>query len=365
MRTHKIAVIEGDGIGHEVLPEGLRALEAAGRRCDVSFSWHHFDWSCQNYLKTGRMMPADGLDQLRSFDAIYLGAIGYPGVPDHISLWGLLIPIRRAFRQYVNLRPVRLLRGVESPVKGFPPKQIDLCIVRENNEGEYSEVGGRLYGNTDAELAVQESIFTRRGCDRIMRYAFELAQTRRQYVTSATKSNGIIHTMPFWDERFAAMARDFPDVRIDQYHIDILSAHFVRYPDRFDVVVASNLFGDILSDLAAAVVGSIGLAPAANLNPERQFPSMFEPVHGSAPDIAGRGIANPIAQIWSGAMMLQHLGESQAAHAVECALEQVLTRSDIHTPDLGGKASTREVGEAVAQEISTVSGKEFRDSGQS
>jgi tartrate dehydrogenase/decarboxylase/D-malate dehydrogenase len=351
VRTYKIAVIEGDGIGHEVVPEGLRALEAAGRRFNINFSWHHFDWSCQTYLKTGRMMPSDGLDQLRSFDAIYLGAIGYPGVPDHVSLWGLLIPIRRAFQQYVNLRPVRLLRGIESPLKGFPGRQIDLCIVRENNEGEYSEVGGRLYGNTDAELAVQESVFTRRGCDRIMRCAFELARTRRHRVTSATKSNGIIHTMPFWDERFAATARDFPDVKTDQYHIDILSAHFVRYPDRFDVVVASNLFGDILSDLAAAVVGSIGLAPAANLNPERQFPSMFEPVHGSAPDIAGKGIANPIAQIWSGAMMLQHLGEDQAARAVENAIEQVLARSEMRTPDLGGTASTREVGEAVAQEI--------------
>jgi tartrate dehydrogenase/decarboxylase / D-malate dehydrogenase len=352
VRKYKIAVIEGDGIGHEVVPEGLRVLEAAGRRFDINFSWQHFDWSCQTFLKTGRMMPADGLDQLRSFDAIYLGAVGYPGVPDHVSLWGLLIPIRRAFQQYVNLRPVRLLRGIESPVKDFPPKQIDLCIVRENNEGEYSEVGGRLYSNTDAELAVQESVFTRRGCDRIMRYAFELAQTRKRHVTSATKSNGIIHTMPFWDERFAAMSRNFPEIKTDQYHIDILSAHFVQHPDWFDVVVASNLFGDILSDLAAAVVGSIGLAPAANLNPEREFPSMFEPVHGSAPDIAGKGIANPIAQIWSGAMMLQHLGEIQAAQTVESAMEKVLARSDMRTPDLSGKANTREVGEAVAQEIS-------------
>jgi tartrate dehydrogenase/decarboxylase / D-malate dehydrogenase len=352
VRTFKIAVIEGDGIGHEVVPEGLRVLEAAGRRFDINFSWQHFDWSCQTYLKTGRMMPADGLNQLRGFDAIYLGAVGYPGVPDHVSLWGLLIPIRRAFQQYVNLRPVRLLRGIDSPVKDFPPKQIDLCIVRENNEGEYSEVGGRLYNNTDAELAVQESVFTRQGCDRIMRYAFELAQTRKRHVTSATKSNGIIHTMPFWDERFAAMSRNFPEIKTDQYHIDILSAHFVRHPDWFDVVVASNLFGDILSDLAAAVVGSIGLAPAANLNPERQFPSMFEPVHGSAPDIAGKGIANPIAQIWSGALMLRHLGETQAAQTIERAVEEVLARPGMHTPDLGGKASTREVGEAVAQEIS-------------
>jgi tartrate dehydrogenase/decarboxylase / D-malate dehydrogenase len=348
---YKIAVIEGDGIGHEVVPEGLGVLEAVGRRYQITFDWHHFDWSCQTYLKTGRMMPENGLDELRGLDAIYLGAVGYPGVPDHVSLWGLLIPIRRAFQQYVNLRPVRLRRGIESPVKGFPPRQIDFCVVRENNEGEYSEVGGRLYRDTDAELAVQETIFTRRGCDRILRYAFDLARTRKSHVTSATKSNGIIHTMPFWDERFSQVAKDFPDVRTDHFHIDILSAHFVQHPDRFDVVVASNLFGDILSDLGAAVVGSIGLAPSANLNPERQYPSMFEPVHGSAPDIAGKGIANPIAQVWSGAMMLEHLGEPKAALAVEGALDAVLARPDVRTPDLGGRANTREVGDAIAHEI--------------
>jgi tartrate dehydrogenase/decarboxylase/D-malate dehydrogenase len=298
------------------------------------------------------MMPKNGLDQLRDFDAIYLGAVGYPGVHDHISLWGLLIPIRRTFQQYVNLRPVRLLRGIASPLKGFPPGQIDICIVRENNEGEYSEAGGRLYRDTDAELAIQEAVFTRRGCDRILHYAFELARSRKHHVTSATKSNGIIHTMPFWDERFSRVAENFPDIRTDQYHIDILTAHFVQHPDWFDVVVGSNLFGDILSDLAAAVVGSIGLAPSANLNPERQFPSMFEPVHGSAPDIAGKGIANPIAQIWSGAMMLQHLGESQAALAIERVVESVLARPEVRTPDLGGKASTRDVGQAIASEIS-------------
>ena len=351
MHSYKIAVIEGDGIGHEVVPEGLGVLEAAGRRYEIDFSWHHFDWSCQTYLRTGRMMPADGLDQLRHFDAIYLGAVGYPGVPDHVSLWGLLIPIRRGFQQYVNLRPVRLLHGIESPIKGFPPGDIDLSIVRENNEGEYSEIGGRLYHNLDAELAVQESVFTRSGCDRVMRYAFDLARARKRHVTSATKSNGIIHTMPFWDERFCLAAKNFPDVKSDQYHIDILSAHFVRHPDWFDVVVASNLFGDILSDLAAAVVGSIGLAPSANLNPERQFPSMFEPVHGSAPDIAGKGIANPTAQIWSGAMMLQHLGETQASEAVEKALEAVLTHPEFHTPDLGGRASSSEVGSAIAHQV--------------
>jgi tartrate dehydrogenase/decarboxylase / D-malate dehydrogenase len=351
---YRIAVIEGDGIGHEVVPEGLRALETAGSRYGVSFDWHHFDWNCQRFLKTGKMMPEDGLEQLRNFDAIYLGAVGYPGVPDHVSLWGLLIPIRRRFQQYVNLRPVRLLTGVASPLKGFPPGQIDICIVRENNEGEYSEAGGRLNHNTDTEIVLQETVFTRRGCDRVIRYAFELARTRKTHLTSATKSNGIIHTMPYWDERFAAVAREFPDVRADQYHIDILTAHFVRHPDWFDVVVGSNLFGDILSDLSAAVVGSIGLAPSANLNPEGEFPSMFEPVHGSAPDIAGKGIANPIAQIWSGAMMMEHLGETKAARAIEKAIEAVLAQSDVHTRDLGGQATTRDVGDAVTHEIAVM-----------
>ena len=293
------------------------------------------------------MMPADGLEQLRAFDSIYLGAVGYPGVPDHISLWGLLIPIRRAFQQYVNLRPARLLEGVESPLKGHHAGGIDMYIVRENNEGEYSEVGGRLYSDTDAELAVQENIFTRRGCDRVIRYAFELARTRRRHVTSATKSNGIVFTMPFWDERFAAVQREFPECRTDQFHIDILAAHFVSHPEWFDVVVGSNLFGDILSDLSAAVVGSIGIAPSANLNPEREYPSMFEPVHGSAPDIAGKGIANPIAQIWSGAMMLDHLHAPEAARAVEAAFTAVLADRGPRTPDLGGKATTREVTEAI------------------
>lgn len=347
-------MIEGDGIGREVVPEGLRVLEAIGRTHAIDFSWQHFNWSCETYRRTGRMMPEDGLEQLRAVDAIYLGAVGYPGVPDHVSLWGLLIPIRRAFQQYVNLRPVRLLRAVDSPLKDYPPRKIDFSIVRENNEGEYSEVGGRLYRNTENELAVQEAIFTRNGCDRVMRYAFELARTRKLHVTSATKSNGIIHSMPFWDERFNRAKELFSDVRTDQYHIDILSAHFVQHPDWFDVVVASNLFGDILSDLGAAVAGSIGMAPSANLNPERDYPSMFEPVHGSAPDIAGKGIANPIAQIGSGAMMLEHLGEKKAARALEQAIETVVANRELHTPDLGGKASTRAVGEAIAAEVSTV-----------
>ena len=357
MKSYKIAVIEGDGIGREVVPEGIRVLEAAARRFDISFTWQHFNWSCQTYLNTGRMMPEDGLQQLRPFDAIYLGAVGYPGVPDHISLWGLLIPIRRAFRQYVNLRPIRLLEGIKSPLSNRKAGEIDFCIVRENNEGEYSEVGGRLHKNTDLEMAIQETVFTRRGCDRIITYAFELARTRKNHVTSATKSNGIVFTMPFWDERFAAVSKTYPQVRADQYHIDILSAHFVNHPDRFDVVVGSNLFGDILSDLGAAVVGSMGLAPSANLNPEREYPSMFEPVHGSAPDIAGKKIANPLAQIWSGAMMLEHLGEKQAAQAVEQATFNVIASRDPLTPDIGGKAGTEDMGKAITAEVSALAAK--------
>jgi tartrate dehydrogenase/decarboxylase / D-malate dehydrogenase len=351
MKTYKIAVIPGDGIGKEVVPEGLRVLEAAGRRFGLKLLFRHFDWSCETYTKTGKMMPDDGLDQLRPFDAIFLGAVGYPGVPDHVSLWGLLIPIRRVFEQYVNLRPVRLLEGIETPLKNVKPGQIDFCVVRENNEGEYSDVGGRIFRGTGEEMAVQQSIFTRHGVDRILRYAFALARTRKSHVTSATKSNGIIHTMPFWDERFHAMAQQFPDVRADQYHIDILTAHFVRHPDWFDVVVGSNLFGDILSDLGPAVAGSIGIAPSANLNPERKYPSMFEPVHGSAPDIAGKGIANPIGQIWSGAMMLRHFGEAQAADAIERAIEEILAQPEFRTSDVGGKATTEIVGKAIANRL--------------
>jgi tartrate dehydrogenase/decarboxylase/D-malate dehydrogenase len=349
---HRIAVIPGDGIGKEVVPEGQRVLEAAARRFGFELAWTEFDWSCERYAKTGRMMPEDGLEQLRACDAIFLGAVGAPGVPDHVSLWGLLIPIRRTFRQYVNLRPVRLLRGVRSPLADRSPAEVDMVIVRENNEGEYSEIGGRLYKDTDDELAVQQAVFTRKGCDRVMRYAFELACTRpRRHVTSATKSNGIIHSMPYWDERFAAMARAYPDVKTAQYHIDILTAHFVQHPDWFDVVVGSNLFGDILSDLGPAIAGSIGLAPGGNINPEKEHPSMFEPVHGSAPDIAGKGIANPVAQVWTGAMLLEHLGHAAAAHAVVRAIEALVAEGKTVTRDLGGKASTREVGEALASII--------------
>ena len=349
---HRIAVVPGDGIGKEVVPEGLRVLDVAGRRFGFTLEATHFDWSCERYAETGRLMPDDGLDRLRSFEAIFLGAVGWPGVPDHVSLWGLLIPIRRAFRQYVNLRPVRLLPGVRSPLAGRTPADIDMIIVRENNEGEYSEIGGRLYKGTDEELAVQQSVFTRKGCDRVMRYAFELARGRaRKHVTSATKSNGIIHSMPYWDERFAAMAARYPDVKTAQYHIDILTAHFVQHPDWFDVVVASNLFGDILSDLGPALAGSIGLAPGGNINPEKEYPSMFEPVHGSAPDIAGKGIANPVAQIWTGAMMLEHLGHADAAAAVVRAIERVVADGAPLTRDLGGTASTHEVGEAIAARL--------------
>jgi tartrate dehydrogenase/decarboxylase / D-malate dehydrogenase len=349
MKTFKIAVIPGDGIGKEVVPEGIRVLGAAGKRFGFQFQWREFDWSCETYSRTGSMMPVDGLQQLRPFDAIFLGAVGHPTVPDHVSLWGLLIPIRRGFRQYVNLRPVVRFDGIESPLKN--PGAIDFCIVRENNEGEYSEIGGRLYEGTDDAMATQQTVFTRRGVQRILRFAFDLARTRKKHVTSATKSNGIIHTMPFWDECFREVAAEYSDVRSDHYHIDILTAHFVRHPDWFDVVVASNLFGDILSDLGPAVVGSIGIAPSANLNPEREFPSMFEPVHGSAPDIAGRGIANPIGQIWSGAMMLRHLGEPAAADVVEKAFQRVLANSTVRTPDLGGTATTKALGEAIASVV--------------
>ncbi len=352
MSKYQIALIPGDGIGKEVVPEGVRVLEAAGKRFDVQFDWTEFDWSCEVYHKTGEMMPNDGIDQLKSFDSIFLGAVGFPGVPDHVSLWGLLIPIRRQMNQYVNLRPVRLLKGITSPLRDRSAEDIDFIVVRENNEGEYSEIGGRMYAGTDEELVIQESIFTRKGVDRILHFAFELAKTRNaRHVTSATKSNGIIHTMPYWDERFDIVASQYPDVTTDKFHIDILSAHFVLHPDWFDVVAGSNLFGDILSDLGPAIAGTIGIAPSANINPLREFPSMFEPVHGSAPDIAGKAIANPIGQIWSGAMMLEHLGHPGAAKAIESAIETVLQEPTLHTPDLGGKANTQTLGKAIADAL--------------
>jgi len=352
MKKYKVAVIPGDGIGKEVVPEGQKVLEAAARKHGFALDWQHFDWSCDRFLKSGEFMPKDGIDQLRGFDAIYLGAVGWPGIPDHVSLWGLLIPIRRSFEQYVNLRPVRLLKGVPCPLAGKKPGDIEYWIVRENCEGEYSNVGGRMFDGTEAEMAMQQSIFTKRGTDRVLRYAFDLARSRpRKRLTSATKSNGIIHTMPYWDERVKAIANEYPEVSVDSYHIDILCAHFVRFPERFDVVVGSNLFGDILSDLGPATTGTIAIAPGANLNPERKHPSMFEPVHGSAPDIYGKKIANPIGQIWSGAMMLDHFGEKKAADAIVRAIEDVVGGGGPRTPDMGGQASTSDLGAAIAAQV--------------
>ncbi|WP_331446857.1 tartrate dehydrogenase [Streptomyces xanthochromogenes] len=347
MTNHHIALIPGDGIGAEVLPPAQQVLDAVGARHGFGFSYTSYDWSCERYVREGAMMPEDGLDHLRTKDAILLGAVGHPGVPDHVSLWGLLIPIRRSFRQYVNLRPIRVFEGVDSPLRAAAPGAVDFVVVRENVEGEYSEIGGRLNRGLPEEMAVQEAVFTRSGVTRVLDYAFELAARRGGRLTSATKSNGIVHTMPFWDELVAERGADHPQVTWEQEHIDALAAKFVLEPARFDVVVASNLFGDILSDLAAAVAGSIGIAPAANLNPERTFPSMFEPVHGSAPDIAGRGIANPIGAIWSAALLLDHLGECEAARDVTDAIASVLARTDLRTPDLGGNATTTEFTEAL------------------
>lgn len=329
-------------------------LEAAAKKFDVAFEFAHFDWNCGYYAKHGRMMPEDWFTQLREFEAIYYGAVGWPDtVPDHVSLWGSLIQFRRRFDQYANVRPCKLLSGIPSPLANRKPGDIDFVVVRENTEGEYSSVGGRMFEGTEHETVFQESVFTRRGVDRIMRYAFELARKRpAKHVTSATKSNGIAITMPFWDERFREVARDYPEIRTDQFHIDILSAHFVQRPERFDVVVGSNLFGDILSDLGPAVCGTIGIAPSGNINPERLFPSLFEPVHGSAPDIAGKGVANPIGQIWSGALLLEFLGYPSAAAAVVAAIERMLADPGApRTPDLGGRATTQDVGRAIAAQI--------------
>lgn len=352
MKTYRIATIPGDGIGTEVIPAGQAVADKVAARHGFKIDWDVFDWSCQRYTETGKMMPDDAIAQVKSHDAIYLGAVGWPGVPDHVSLWGLLIPLRRELDQFANIRPVRLLKGIQSPLAGRGPEDIDFIVVRENVEGEYSEIGGRIFSGTEREMAMQESVFTRHGTDRIMDYAFELAKTRkRKHVTSATKSNGIVHTMPFWDERFEAAKSRHPGIDTAQFHIDILTAHFVLHPDWFDVVVGSNLFGDILSDLGPAVAGSIGIAPSANINPSRDFPSMFEPVHGSAPDIAGQGIANPIAAIWSVAMMLEHLGEADAAQEIENAMETALGSDATRTKDLGGTADTKACTQAVLDAI--------------
>jgi tartrate dehydrogenase/decarboxylase/D-malate dehydrogenase len=352
-RTYSIAALPGDGIGNEVLPAAIEVLDALGPRFGIEFRWQQFEWGCEYYQRTGSMMPDDGLDTLAAHDAIFLGAVGAPGVADHISLWGMLIPIRREFDQYVNKRPARLLPNVPSPIASDRISALDMIVIRENVEGEYSRIGGRLYSGTDAEMAVQESVFTRRGVERVMNYAFDLAGSRRRHLTSATKSNGIVFTMPFWDEVFAERSAEHPGIDTDQYHIDALAAQFVLDPCRFDVVVASNLFGDILTDLAAAVTGSIGVAPSANINPERRFPSMFEPVHGSAPDIAGQGIANPVGQLWSAVMMLEHLGELDAATALMDAIESVLA-DGVMTPDLGGTANTADVTAATTDRLGAV-----------
>ena len=349
MKSYQIAVIAGDGIGKEVVPESIKVLEAIAAQCGFSYSFDYYDYSCEHYLKHGKMMPDDGLERLRNSDSLFLGAVGYPGVPDHVSLWGLLIPIRRTFQQYVNLRPVRLLEGISSPLK--KPGKVDFYIVRENNEGEYSNAGGKIYEGTENEVVFQESIFTKKGVDRVMKFAFELANTRVKKITSATKSNGIVHTMPFWDQRFQEIGTSYPQVEKDQFHIDILAAHFVQNPHWFDVVVDSNLFGDILSDLGPAVVGGMGIAAGANINPERVYPSMFEPVHGSAPDIAGKNIANPIACFWTAQMMLDHLGEMEGAKLLMGAIENIIKEGKVLTRDLGGNASTQEVSAAIIDKI--------------
>ena len=349
----KIAVIAGDGIGKEVVPEGLRVLDAAARKFGIDLSYQHFDFaSCDYYARHGQMMPDGWKDQLMPQDAIFFGAVGWPEtVPDHISLWGSLLKFRREFDQYVNLRPCRLMPGIPSPLANRQPGDIDFYVVRENTEGEYSSVGGRMYEGTSREVVFQQSVFSRTGTDRILKYAFDLAQRRpKKHLTSATKSNGISITMPYWDERVAEMARHYPEIKYDKYHIDILCAHFVRHPEWFDVVVASNLFGDILSDLGPACTGTIAIAPSANINPEGLFPSLFEPVHGSAPDIAGKGLANPIGQIWSGAMMLEHFGYAEAGAAIVRAIEKVLAagpKEAPFTPDMGGKGSTQDLGKAI------------------
>jgi len=360
MSKHQIAVIPGDGIGRETVPEGVRVLDAVARKFSIDLQWEWFDFaSCDYYLKHGKMLPDNWFDLLVKFDAIFFGAVGWPEtVPDHISLWGSLLQFRRCFDQYVNLRPVRLMPGIPCPLADRKPGDIDFYVVRENTEGEYSNVGGRIFEGTEREVVIQETVMTRIGVDRVLKFAFGLAQKRsKRHLTSATKSNGISITMPYWDERVASMAKSFPEVRVDKFHIDILTAQFVRHPDWFDVVVASNLFGDILSDLGPACAGTIGIAPSANINPERKFPSLFEPVHGSAPDIAGKGIANPIGQIWCGAMMLEHLGHAEAAAATVAAIERVLARGSAGSPftaDIGGSSTTSELGKAIADAIGSV-----------
>ncbi len=352
-RPHRIAVIPGDGIGKEVMPEALRALDVVQRKFGIALELVPIDWaSCDHYAKTGEMMPPDWKDQLSGMDAILFGAVGWPAtVPDHVSLWGSLLKFRREFDQYINLRPVRLFDGVPCPLAGRQPGEIDFLVVRENTEGEYTNLGGVMYAGTEREIVLQETVMSRHGTDRVLKFAFEQAAARpRQKLDVATKSNGIAISMPWWDGRADAMHQHYPQIAVEKHHIDILCARFVLQPQRFDVVVASNLFGDILSDLGPACTGTIGLAPSANLNPERAFPSLFEPVHGSAPDIYGQGIANPVAMVWSAALMLQFLGEQAAHDALLAAIEQVLAQGP-RTRDLGGQASTAEMGAAIAERI--------------
>jgi tartrate dehydrogenase/decarboxylase/D-malate dehydrogenase len=353
-KRYRLAVIPGDGIGKETTPEGVRVLEAAAKKFGFGLQLDHFDFSSYDYYaKHGRMLPEDWKEQIGSHDAIFFGAVGWPEkIPDHVSLWGSLLQFRREFDQYINLRPVRLMPGVPTPLANRKPGDIDFWVVRENTEGEYSSIGGKMFPGTEREVVIQETVMTRIGVDRVLQFAFDLAQKRpKKHLTSATKSNGISITMPYWDERVEEMAKSYPDVKWDKYHIDILTAHFVLHPDWFDVVVASNLFGDILSDLGPACTGTIGIAPSGNINPNSDFPSLFEPVHGSAPDIAGQGIANPIGQIWAGAMMLEHLGEGEAAAAIVKAIEDVLSERTLRTRDLGGNAGTETAGKAVAEAI--------------
>jgi tartrate dehydrogenase/decarboxylase/D-malate dehydrogenase len=354
-KSYRIAVIPGDGIGKEVVPEGVRVLDAVARKFGVDLKFDHFDWGCDQYERIGSWMPKDWKEKIGGHDAVFFGAVGWPAkVLDHVSLWDSLIKFRREFDLYANVRPVRLMPGMRCPLADRKPGDIDYFVVRENTEGEYSGVGGRLFEGTDREICIQQSTFTRTGVDRIMKFAFELAMKRtRKELTSATKSNGIPIAMPYWDERFAAMAKNYPQVKISQYHIDGLTIQMVLNPQRFDVIVASNLFGDILSDLGPATAGTIGIAPSANINPDGTWPSLFEPVHGSAPDISGRNIANPIAQIWSGAMMLDHLGAPEAGAAIVKTIEGVLEpgAGAPRTPDMGGKATTQDLGKAIAAAI--------------
>jgi len=359
MKHFSVAVIPGDGIGPEVMREGLKVLKTVEElHGGLRFVNKTFDWNCNYYLEHGRMMPPDALNTLKDYDVILLGAIGAPTVPDHISVWELILPIRKEFQQYINLRPVKLLRGVESPLRYKTHKDLDFVVVRENTEGEYSNVGGRMHQGTPYELAVQNNIFTRYGTERVMNFAYSLAEKRgRRKVTAATKSNGINHSMPFWDEIVKETNLRYPGIETELYHIDALASYFVTRPESFDVVVGSNLFGDILTDLGAAIVGGLGLAPSGNINPERNFPSMFEPIHGSAPDIAGKGIANPIAQIWSISMMLDHLNQPEIGALVLNAIEEVLVEGKILTPDLGGNATTSEMGDAIIQQMRKMSFK--------